>query len=88
MSLHIATKDDAPDKVSKTKLVFLPVLTKHDIPADRCLEEALGKLEGVAIMGYDKDGKEYFASSYADGGTLLWLMERMKIRLFNMDEGK
>jgi len=35
-------------------------------------------MEGVVIMGWDKDGEEYFASSYADGGTVLWLAERMK----------
>ena len=29
----------------------------------------------------DMDGEEYFASSIADGGTVLWLIERMKLQL-------
>lgn len=33
--------------------------------------------ERVAIIGYDKDENEYFASSIADGGTILWLMARL-----------
>lgn len=33
------------------------------------------------VLGYDRDGGEYMASSYADGGTVLWLLERCKARL-------
>jgi hypothetical protein len=32
-------------------------------------------------MGWDHDDNEVFASSYADGGTVLWLLERCKKRL-------
>lgn len=42
-------------------------ITKLDIHADHVLESAIGKLEGVVVLGYDKDGQEYFASSYAGG---------------------
>lgn len=60
-------------------------LTKHDLPADRVLYGALDKeLEGVVIMGYDKEGGLYFASSYADGGDVLWLMEKLKKALLEM----
>lgn len=59
----------------------LDVITRLDIPAERVLEQALGKLEKVVVMGYDKDGEEYFASSMADGGDVLWLMERLKQQL-------
>lgn len=61
-------------------------ITKLDLPPDRILEQAKGELEGVVIIGYDKDGKEYFASSYADGGTVLWLMERCKTKLLDVVE--
>lgn len=43
------------------------------------------KLEGFALCGYDKDGNEFFSSTYADGGDVLWLIERMKLALLNTD---
>ncbi len=56
-------------------------ITKLDIPADRILENHIGALDSVVIMGWDKDGQEVFASSLADGGDVLWLIERLKIKL-------
>ena len=53
-------------------------VTKLDIPVDQILEGAKGKMDTIVIMGYDKDGIEYFASSAADGGDVLWLLERLK----------
>jgi len=61
-------------------------LTKLDIPVDRILEGVKGKLDSVVILGYDKDEDEYFASSIADGGEVLWLLERCKIALMGMEE--
>lgn len=56
-------------------------VTLLDLPVDRVLEAAKDKLEGVIILGYDKEGDEYFASTYADGGDVLWLLERCKKQL-------
>jgi hypothetical protein len=56
-------------------------ITKLDLPPDRLLDAAVGKLDRVLIIGIDKDGDEYFASSCADGGTALWDMERAKLKL-------
>lgn len=57
-------------------------VTKLDLPADRVLEGAKGRLDGVLVLGFDsEDGAFYAASSYADGGTVLWLMEQCKKRL-------
>ena len=42
-------------------------------------------LDGVVIMGYTTDGEEYFASTYADGSTVLWLAERMKKMLLEVE---
>lgn len=56
-------------------------ITKLDLPPDRILDDAVGKLEGVVILGYTKEGDEFFASSYADGGNVLWLLERLKRQL-------
>ncbi|MEY4720052.1 MAG: Paracoccus phage vB PmaS-R3 [Pseudomonadota bacterium] len=69
-----------------TNVVRFTGITKLDLPADHVIESALGKLEGVVILGYDKDGQEYFASSYADGGDMLWLLERAKKALLEMGD--
>lgn len=66
-------------------VVMFHGITKLDLPPDRMLEAAVGELDGVVIMGYKKDGTEYFASSYADGGTCLWLLERCKKQLLDVD---
>lgn len=68
------------------KVIPFTGITKLDMPPDQVLDAAIGKLEGVVIMGWDKDGQEYFASSYADGGTVLWLTERMKKMLLEVEE--
>ena len=64
------------------KVIPLGGVTRLNLPPDRVLEGAKDHLKDVVIMGYDHDGKEYFASSIADGGAVLWLMERMKRKLF------
>lgn len=61
------------------KVILLPVVTRLDVPAERILQNAIGaNLESVVIAGYTADGEEFFASSVADGGTTLWLVERFK----------
>ncbi len=66
------------------KVIPFNGITKLDLDPDTILENNKGKLEGVVIMGWDKNGNEYFASSYADGGTVLWLVERMKKALLEI----
>jgi hypothetical protein len=69
------------------KAVVIPLnnVTKLDIPADRVLEGAMGNLDGVVIMGRQPDGEYYFASSIADGGTVLWMMEKLKLKLMGVE---
>lgn len=62
-------------------VIGLEVVTTLDSNSDRVLAAAEGQLESVVIIGYDKDGDEYFASSIADGGSCLWLIERFKTML-------
>lgn len=64
-----------------SNIIPLNCVTSLDLPADRVLNEAIEKLDKVVILGYDKEGEEYFASSIADGGSVLWLMERLKLQL-------
>lgn len=72
-----------------SNVVNLPCITRLDLPPDRILEGAQGKgLTGVFVMGYTEDGEVYFASSYADGGTVMWLMELAKKRLLQIADGE
>lgn len=67
------------------EVVFLDIATRLDVPAERVLRKALeSDLKSVVIAGYDAEGNEYFDSSLADGGAALWLLERMKKRLFEI----
>lgn len=39
------------------------------------------KLKGVVVIGFDNDGEFYGASSIADGGSVMWLMEVCKRKM-------
>lgn len=68
-------------------VVILPVETTLDIPADRVLTGAMSaNLTGAVVIGWDERGDFYFASSLADGGNVLWLMEQAKIRLLEVGD--
>jgi len=68
------------------KIVTFSGVTRLDLPADQVLESALGKLKSAIVIGYTSDGEEYFASSIADGGEVVWLIERMKLQLLRVVE--
>lgn len=48
---------------------------------DQILCEAVDELETVVVLGYDREGDEYFASNISDGPEVVWLLERSKIAL-------
>jgi hypothetical protein len=57
-------------------------ITKLDLPPDRILDAAKEQIgEGVVIVGWDSVGELYFSSSIADGGEVLWLLEKAKAAL-------
>ena len=60
-------------------------ITKLDLDPERVLEKARGRLESVVIMGYDKDGHEYFASSISNGPEVNWLIDSLKARLLAVE---
>lgn len=70
---------------SAGNVVYPSFVTRLDIPAERVVAAVPSEMQSVVIMGYDADGDEYFASSIADGGTVLWLMERMKLALLKVE---
>jgi hypothetical protein len=65
------------------KVIPFNGITRVDLDPDVVLENLKGELEGFVIVGYTADGGEYFSSTYADGGTALWLIERCKRALLN-----
>lgn len=73
--------------MTKDNVIDLPVVTRLDFPPDKILEKAKGKLEEVVVIGWHHDGELFFASSKADGGNILWLIEKAKAELL-MDDGE
>lgn len=73
--------------MSKDNVVYLNQPTRLDIPVKRVLKGAKrAKLDTAVVVGWDPDGSLYFASSAADGGDVLWLLELAKKKLLEMGE--
>ncbi len=71
--------------MSNDNVVEFNGITTLDIPPTRILAKAAGaKLKSCVVVGYGEDGEFYFASSIADGGTVVWLMEIAKKRLLEV----
>jgi len=68
------------------KIIPFTGITRLDLPVDTVLEGAKGKMKGVILLGYDNEGELYFASTYADGGDVLWLLEHCKKKLLEVDD--
>lgn len=67
-------------------VIRFPGVTRLNIDPDVVLQEAIGKLEGVVIAGFTKDGDEWFASSWASGSDALWALERCKLTLLRVPD--
>ena len=65
-------------------LIIVPGATCPDIPVDKVLQTAIGKLNEVVVIGTYKDGREYFASSIADGPNVNWMLDRAKKALIEI----
>ena len=69
-----------------SKIVELPVITKLDIPVERILRRAQeADLESVVVIGFTADGDFWFSSTQADGGDVIWLLEKAKLELLQID---
>lgn len=62
-----------PDNV-----IILECDTTLDIPPDRVLSCAEGNVDEVVLVGYDKNGEFYFASSPAAVDRIVFLLEKAK----------
>ena len=63
----------------KDNVILFNGVTSLDLPADRvCMKAAEANLNRVLIIGTNQDESLYFASSFPDGGHVLWMMEIAK----------
>lgn len=70
------------------EVVELGVVTSLPMPSEKLLRKALeGGVTNVVIIGYDPEGEFWFASSDADGGDVLWLLELAKRKLLDIGMG-
>lgn len=69
-----------------SKVIPFTGITRLDLDPDITLDNLKGKLEGFVVVGYTLEGEEFFASTYADGGTALWLIERLKKQLLEVEQ--
>lgn len=70
-----------------SNVIPLGCVTRFDLEPDVVLENLKGKLAGFVVVGYTTEGEEIFSSTYADGGTALWLLERCKKMLLEIGDG-
>ncbi len=61
-----------------SNIIYLNVSTTLDIPPDKILEDAIGKLESVFLIGRDKNGELVIAASLASKSDNLWDIEQAK----------
>lgn len=53
-------------------------LLGNEVSADAILAEALGELEDVLVIGWDKDGGQWISGNVDRGDELIWLLETCK----------
>lgn len=72
---------------NKSNVVTLDLITTLDLPPERIIKAAQeADLESAIVIGYKKDGSEYFSSSISDGTQVIWLMERFKKALLEVGD--
>lgn len=68
------------------KVIPLGMVTRLDMPPDQVLRDAMGKFEGIVLVGFNHKGNVIAATSYADGGAVMWLLEACKMKLMTDEE--
>ena len=67
------------------EVVLMGGVTRLDLPPERVLEAAITVgLTDAIVIGWDKEGELYFASSIAGGADVLWLLEKAKKELLDI----
>lgn len=77
--------EQPPATREEGNLRILRAVTKHDIPVERVLASAADAgLTKCIVVGESADGELWFSSSVADGGSVLWDLERAKAALLRI----
>lgn len=63
---------------------ILDCVTRLDLPADRVIDAIPKDMDDIVVVGFDADGEFYFASNKANGGDILWLIEKAKKVLMDL----
>jgi len=69
------------DEPTSNNVVRFTGLTKLDLDPDTILNNAVGELKEVLILGTDKEGHQYLASSSSDAKVMMWHLETAKFML-------
>lgn len=78
------THCDGRGYVEYENVIVAPIVSKIEAQPDDVLRHSIGQLQSCIVIGFDKDGEEYYASSIADGATALWLLARMQHLLLSI----
>ena len=62
------------------KVIPIGCVTYLDLPVDMVLDGAKDKLDSVIVLGYDKDGILYMASSSSDVAEKVLMLEMAKLQ--------
>lgn len=67
--------------MSEDNVTQLKTYTTRELDPDKILQAALGEVNPVLIIGDDKDGSLYIASSAGEKAEILYLLERARLHL-------
>lgn len=67
-----------------TEVIEFPKEARHEVEPDVVLSEAMGQLTDVVVVGWDKDGNDFYHSSMADAKQAYWHLARAQWRLMRM----
>jgi len=66
---------------------WLNIVTTQNLDPQTVILRALNeRMTEVVIVGFDRDGGEYFASSVADGAAALWHLTRAQKKLLELPD--
>lgn len=67
-------------------VVRFPGVSRIDTPVESVMKVAADRgLSDVVVVGWDAEGEFYFASSYAAGPEVLWLLALAQKRLLEVE---
>lgn len=64
-------------------VVRLRCITTLPLPVTRIIDDTPRDLSEIIVIGIDKEGDFYIATSEADGGNVLWWIEMAKRKLID-----